>query len=128
MLGFVVVLAACSGSGQSTGATTPAPVANKAPPPSGPLEAELTPAPDEPIAMMRQFSDQMCACHDKPCADEVTDRMMAWGQEMSKTHAKAEPVGKDEATQIAKLSERFSNCLSVIATAAMNAQGSAATP
>jgi hypothetical protein len=128
---LAMAIAACGGSGQATGATTPAPTGREAPPsnsaPPPTFEAELSPPPDEPLAMMTLFTDQMCACHDRACADGVNDHMMAWGQQMAKNAGdKIKPVSGEEAKQIAEVAERFSKCLTAIATAAMN--GSAATP
>jgi hypothetical protein len=123
---LAVAIAACHGHDQATTpAPAPAPVANSAPPPASPtLEAELTPAPDDPMAMMQLFSDQVCACHDKPCADDVVDHMVAWGQEMAqKSTNKTAAVAKEDAAKIASLSEKLARCLTAIAAAAINAQG-----
>lgn len=118
-----MAIAACGGGGRSTTATTPPP-SNQAPPPASPkLEAELTPSPDDPVVAMTSFADQMCACHDKPCADQVSDRMMAWGHAMAKqANQDGHPTTDDDARRIAAMSERLARCLTAIA------QGAPATP
>jgi hypothetical protein len=120
-LWIVMVIAACGGGSQSTAATTPPPAQPQAAA-SQPLEAELTPAPDDALAAMTSFADQMCACHDQPCAEQVNDRMMAWGQQMAKQVDQAHATTQDEARRIAAIAERFSRCLTAIA------QGAPATP
>ena len=34
---------------------------------------------------MLGFKDQMCACHDKACADHVQDDLVQWSSEMAKS-------------------------------------------
>lgn len=134
MIGALAMAVASCGGGQASGATTPAspaaepaPVSNAAPV-SPTMEAELTPSRDNPLAMMTEFADDMCACHDRACADQVNDRMMKWGQEMARNAgSRAASVNGEEAKQIATISERFSVCLTAVFTTP-NAQGATPTP
>lgn len=51
---------------------------------------------DEAVGKMKKFSEDMCACKDKACAEKVTADMVKYGEEMAKKHeGKAEPAVSD---------------------------------
>jgi hypothetical protein len=83
------LLVACGGSTKSS----PPPISNQ---PSQPVTVQ-TPPPPAPampvcadkgdmkclIGQMEFFSNQMCACSDKACANSVNDSMVKWGTELA---------------------------------------------
>jgi hypothetical protein len=55
---------------------------------------------DAAIAMMGTFSDEMCACKDKTCAEAVTGRMVEYGEAMMRKHeGQPEPAVSDAQKQ-----------------------------
>src|SRR5438034_1541878 len=64
----------------------PAPVANQAPADPPAVASKMATL----IAKLDEFKGQLCACHDAPCAQHVSDDMSKWGQEQAE-----DPVLKD---------------------------------
>jgi hypothetical protein len=76
---LTLVLAACGGKSppptvQNEVAPQPAPA--PAPPPKSENEVVME--------KMRGFTDGMCACKDKVCADKVQEGMSAWAQQVAR--------------------------------------------
>jgi hypothetical protein len=64
------------------------------------------------IAQFEQFSDQMCACpeHDATCAQQVTDAMVAWSQELAKNIDKDQKPSADETRRLTDIAKRMGEC------------------
>lgn len=65
----------------------------------------------EAMAVMNGFTDRMCGCNDKACADTVQDEMNAWSAAMAKTAgSQARP---DEATmkKMTEIGVRYGECM-----------------
>ncbi len=81
------------------------------------LHHAMRPSPREvrleaAIRKIDQFTDQMCACKDKACAEKVNDAMTRWGQEVA--HEEPSFVDRiDEKTQarISDIVKRLSDCM-----------------
>jgi hypothetical protein len=71
---------------------------------------DLKPQPpdnDEMVAKLAEFSNQMCACKDKACAQKVSERMTKWGAK-NPTASKPSPETVKRATQH---SEQLVKCM-----------------
>ena len=114
-----VVLIACGGGSKPAPAPQP-PVAKPIPPPkTEPAKAEPTKQnPDDcnniacAIAILDDFTKQMCACKDKACADAVNDKLQAWGNAMSNKPDldNAKPTD-EQAQQASDIIQRYSACM-----------------
>jgi hypothetical protein len=79
------------------------------------------------IAKMSEFKDEMCKCKDAKCAQDVSDKMMKWGQEQSAN--KKEPPKMSDADQkkATAIGEEMGKCMQT-AMAATPAAGSDTAP
>ena len=120
-----VMLAACGGGTKSA----PPPVSNEAPPPVATVEQSPQPAnADAPnrcedaktgeaakcaVATMEYYSNRMCACTDKACADTVNEALAAWGTHMAKTAGAAaeEKPDPELAKKSADIMTRYTECM-----------------
>lgn len=68
------------------------------------------------------FSEEMCACKDKACADRTNDEFTKWGTEMAKT-ATGKTSEKPDPELAKKMTEAvslYSDCYTKLAMAAMD--------
>jgi hypothetical protein len=93
------------------------PVSNTPEPPQPPAHVAMHAAPapgsfEEAIGKMSGFRDDMCACSDKACADNVTDAMGKWAQEvaMKDDRRRFHKTSEDETKQMAQVAEDFTKC------------------
>lgn len=64
------------------------------------------------IARFEQFSDEMCACseHDSTCAQQVSDAMVAWSQEIaSKVDPEVKP-DRESTRRLQEIAQRMGEC------------------
>jgi len=72
--------------------------------------------PDPLARVARQltiFTDAICACHDKQCADGVNDVLTRWAQELARDQqqqAQATPT-EDQMKEFQVLGERYATCM-----------------
>jgi hypothetical protein len=109
LIALALVLASCAGSNPPPAEPQPAPAASTAAP------APAPPPPrsksDEALAKMAEFTDEMCACKDSPCAQRVADHMTKWAQEQMSGTSEP-PKMTDEQTQRAtKIGEQLGTCM-----------------
>jgi hypothetical protein len=111
---LTLVLAACGGKSppptvQNEVAPQPAPA--PAPPPKSENEVVME--------KMRGFTDGMCACKDKVCADKVQEGMSAWAQQVARDAGdKPSPTPTEaELKAMTEVGQRYGECM----TAAMSA-------
>ncbi|MBL0219104.1 MAG: hypothetical protein IPQ07_35195 [Myxococcales bacterium] len=66
----------------------------------------------EVLERFATFTDQMCTCHDKACADQVMGSMTTWSMKMAREQSQA-PMELDAATRerMSKLVEHFGECM-----------------
>lgn len=69
------------------------------------------------VARMGQFRDAMCKCFDKPCADEVTEQMTRWGQELARSGGGTERVTEADTKAMAAVTEEMTQCMVTAMTA-----------
>ncbi len=109
----MIVLVACGG-GQSEPAR---PVANATVKP--PADAAVDAAPTglaAVFAKMTEFTDRMCACKDKACAEALSEEMNRWGTEVAKQPHMDEKVSDADAKRMADITDRFSKCMTALFT------------
>jgi hypothetical protein len=65
----------------------------------------------EAMAKMTEFKNEMCACKDAKCAQDISDKMTKWGEEQSK--GKKEPPKMNDADQkkAATIGEEMGKCM-----------------
>jgi hypothetical protein len=66
---------------------------------------------DESIAKMREFTDRMCDCADKRCADQITEEMSDWSREMAKRSRKPERLSELDTKRMAATTEELTKCM-----------------
>lgn len=67
---------------------------------------------DEAIGKMKKFSDDMCACKDKACAEKVTAEMTKYGEEAAKKDAaKATTPTEAQAKEMVDSSKKMGECM-----------------
>ena len=123
-LAVVVVLAVGCGGSQSPPAKPPptapsAPIANQAPAPPPPKTIATM------IAKLDEFKVQICACHDAPCVQQISDDMTRWGRDQADDPAVKDLKPNDvESKQITEITQVMSEC--VTRAMAVGSGGSAA--
>jgi hypothetical protein len=81
----------------------------------------------EAMAKMSEFSDSMCKCADKACADKVQADMTKWSTDMAAKGSKKDEK-PDEATmkKMTEVGQKYAECMTKAMTAPAEATGSAA--
>lgn len=72
------------------------------------------PQPDrfeQTLKAFAQYTNEICACVDKTCAQAVTDQLTKWGQEMAMKDRELPKPSEDQLKQITEVTKRFSDCL-----------------
>ncbi len=62
------------------------------------------------LARLGEFTDEMCACPDRACADAVSQEMTRWSTELSKDHVELKPTD-EEMEEAKQITERLSKCM-----------------
>jgi hypothetical protein len=70
---------------------------------------------EEMLAMFSGFTDQLCACTNKACADNVQDDMMKWAQDLAR-HADRDmgSPSPEFAKRMTTISERYIKCYTTV--------------
>jgi hypothetical protein len=98
----LVLLAACGGSSAPPAHPEPEQGSGSAPPASH-FHEQL-------LAEMTSFTQRMCACADKACAQGVLDEFKLWGDAMEKNPEAAKPPPPELAPAFNDLGTRFGEC------------------
>ncbi len=64
----------------------------------------------EAITKFRGFTDEVCACKDKACADKVSDDMAKWASTMASSSKEPKP-SETEMKDMQELGTRFGECM-----------------
>ena len=77
----------------------------------------------EAIAKMTEFSDKMCKCADKACADKVQEEMNKWSADQAKNASgdKAAKMSDEDTKKMTEATEKYGKCM-------MKAMGGGDTP
>lgn len=102
--GRVLVGLAVMGCGGSASTAPPA------------TQAEQQTAARDAILQMAEFRDDMCACTDKPCVDQVTERMRIWGRMMA-SRGEAPQRSPEEKAELAQITEALGKCIAAASPA-----------
>jgi hypothetical protein len=114
-----IALVACA-------ATQPAPLSNHAmePPrqtePQAQAQAQAE-TPRDPssgvaatLAQLERFSDEMCGCRDRDCADRVIDDMMRWSHDLTSAGEGSPLVNGVQGARAKAAADRVSRCMAVV--------------
>lgn len=107
------VLIACGGGT----ASAPPPVSNQAPPSNGPAHPVVAKACDDTsskciLESFGAFTERVCSCADKACAEKVTMDMTKWSSDLAeKAKGQQPPPDPDMPDKMTKLSQRYSECM-----------------
>jgi hypothetical protein len=72
---------------------------------------------DDAIDKMAEFSNRMCQCKDKPCADRVQDDMTKWGTEMAKNASPdADRPDPDMVKKSGEIMTKYTECMTKLMT------------
>ncbi len=88
----------------------------------------------EAMAKMEEFSNEMCKCKDKACAEKVQEGMTKWSTDMAaKAGDKKDPPKMDEAAakKMTEVGQKYAECMGKAMTPAMDgsaAMGSGSDP
>jgi len=67
----------------------------------------------EAMAAMTKFKDKMCGCKEPKCAQDVSDEMTKWAQEMSKSTEEPPKMTEDDQKRAAAIGEEMGKCMQV---------------
>jgi hypothetical protein len=114
----ILWLSALVGCGGGTTAKPSTPVSNQPPP------VTLSQAPAQPectdmgakcvISQFEHFTNRMCACSDKSCADATNNAMTKWGTDVAKRSGEQEKPDVDMAKKAADLMTRYTECMTKV--------------
>jgi hypothetical protein len=90
-----------------TGPVAPPPEQPRPVKPSEPPRSEF----DGILVHFEAIVDSMCACHDRDCADRITDDLSGWAKEIA-DHHDIKPT-EAEMSRMNALSERYAQCVNV---------------
>ncbi len=117
----ILVLSACGGK------PPPPTVQNEAAPQPAPAPAPPPKSENEVVMeKMRAFTDGMCACKDKVCADKVQEGMNAWAQQVARDrphrgtshdHKPALKPTEAEMKEMTEVGRRYGECMTAAMTA-----------
>ena len=113
-----IALVACAASPPplSNHATEPPPLSNHATEP--PAEAEAARASSSGVAAtlarLERFSDEMCGCGDRDCADRVVDDMMRWSHELTSAGEGSPLVSGVQGARAKAAADRVSRCMAAV--------------
>lgn len=90
-----------------------------------PKDLSMATGAEGAVAMMEQFSDKMCACKDKACADLVNEEMTKWGTEMAKQAGADydERPDPELARKSADIMTRYTECMTKLMMAGASGAG-----
>jgi hypothetical protein len=65
----------------------------------------------EAMAKMQEFSDKMCACKEAKCAQDVSDEMTKWAQEMAKEEEEPPKMSEEDMKKATEIGQRMGECM-----------------
>jgi len=65
----------------------------------------------EAMKKMTEFKDQMCACKDTACAQQVSDVMTKWGQQEAQDMAEPPKMTEEDTKKFAQVGEDMGKCM-----------------
>lgn len=65
----------------------------------------------EALDKMQAFTDQMCQCKDAPCAQQVSENVTKWAEEMSKQYKEPPKMSEADQERASKIGERMGKCM-----------------
>ncbi len=66
---------------------------------------------DAEMKMMSKFRDQMCACRDAACVQQVSDDLTKWGQEMTRDGAQPPKFNEEDTKRLTVIGESMGKCM-----------------
>jgi len=113
-----IALAACAASQPplSNHATAPVALSSRAtePPPPAPAQRDPASTVAAALARLERFSDEMCGCPDRDCADRVVDDMMHWSHDLTSAGEGSPLVNGVQGARAKAAADRVSHCMAVV--------------
>jgi hypothetical protein len=72
---------------------------------------QKTSSAKDAIAKMGEFKDKMCACSDTACAQNVSDEMAKWSQQMAKYPGGSPKMTDEETKRATQIGEDMGRCM-----------------
>jgi hypothetical protein len=68
------------------------------------------------MAKLKDFTDEMCACPDKACAEAVSKSMEQWAKEMGEDEGRelAATMTEDDKKEATTIAERMAKCMMAV--------------
>jgi hypothetical protein len=66
---------------------------------------------DEAFEKFSGFTDQMCACTTKACADRIQTDLTLWAETMAKDEQASEKPSPEDIKRISNVAQRYADCL-----------------
>lgn len=82
---------------------------------------------NDPVKMMGEMADKICACKDMACVEGVNKEFAAKGEELQKS-MKPEDITPEMAQKMMELTTKVGECTSKLAGAAAGAPADGAAP
>lgn len=64
------------------------------------------------MSMLERFRDDICACSDTPCIEQVTKEISKWGETMAKQADPARKPTPEETRRMTEISRQLTECMS----------------
>src|SRR5258705_8016998 len=65
----------------------------------------------EAMAKMEDFKNDMCKCKDSKCAEDVSKKMMEWGQAQSKDQKEPPKMSDEDQKKAAAITKEMTDCM-----------------
>ena len=97
-------------------ASQPQPLSNRAPEPAAQAQPQGGPptAVAATLARLERFSDEMCGCRDRDCADRVVDDMMRWSHDLASAGEANPHVNGVQGARAKAAADRVSRCMATV--------------
>lgn len=111
-LGVVILMALVASCGGRKPAPAPAPIANHVEPPPADAAAPAR-GMAAAFAKLDEFTAQMCRCHDATCAQQVSEDMTRWSEQMAREdpHGTAFKPTDEEMKRMSDVTRRLVDCM-----------------
>lgn len=105
---LVVALASCWRNSSATAPPSSAPATT---PRVARADARPIDPFDELIDALERFTDDMCACSDPACAQQVSEELTRWSRDMTRRSQEPLKMSEQDQKRSAEIGERMGHCM-----------------